>query len=71
MAGRLFDRLERLPDATEVFIEVNKIGAGEYFVARMLAATGGADVVLALVGSAWNGEQHSNRVLEPCDPVRL
>jgi hypothetical protein len=71
MAGRLFDRLEGAEQVPDVFIDVDRIAAGEDFVDRMLAATQLSEIVLVLIGSAWRGDGVTDRLARADDAVRL
>jgi len=66
------DRLvEHIPN-DRVFLDVVQIDIGSDFAHRIESAVDQCDVVLALIGSRWNGPQDgASRLSDPTDWVRL
>jgi hypothetical protein len=52
-AGRVYDRLSRLPAAPEVFFDVNTIRGGDDFEPKILREIGSSDIVLVFIGKKW------------------
>jgi class 3 adenylate cyclase len=73
-AGRLYDRLREHFGDEQVFIDVEAIGPGVDFVARIEEAVAACEVLLALVGRSWVTAAHPDgrrRLEDPADVVRL
>jgi hypothetical protein len=52
-AGRVYDRLARLPAAPEVFFDVSTIQGGEDFELKILKEIASSDAVLVFIGKKW------------------
>ena len=73
-AGRLYDRLREHFGAERVFIDVEAIGPGVDFLARIEDAVAACEVLLALIGRSWVTAAHPDgrrRLDDPDDVVRL
>jgi TIR domain len=73
-AGRLADRLCASYGREQVFMDLDSIGPGADFVARIRQAVGSCDAALVLIGNEWlsaRDEQGRRRLDDPNDFVRL
>lgn len=73
-AGRLYDRLRAHFGSNEIFRDIDNIGPGDDFVARVEQAVGSCQVLLAVIGRNWAGAtpgSDQRRIDEPDDWVRL
>jgi hypothetical protein len=72
-SGRLADRLRKAQGISDVFLDVEEIGAGEDFVRRIQTALTGASVCLIVIGPDWRGAtpDGSARIMNERDFVRL
>ena len=52
-AGRLYDRLERIFESQQLFMDVDNIPPGEDFVSVLKTQVAACDVLLALIGRGW------------------
>jgi len=72
-AGRLRDRLVRRYVRRSVFIDVHALDPGDPFPLRIQTELQSCDVVIALIGHIWGGQDFSNgrsRLEDPSDFVR-
>src|SRR5580693_2788527 len=73
-AGRLFDRLLRRFPKSQIFMDVDRLEAGEDFVEAIDASVASCDVLIAVIGRRWldASDQGGKRRLDnPEDFVRL
>jgi TIR domain len=61
-AGRVYDRLARLPAAPKVFFDVSTILGGEDFELKILKEIESSDVVLVFIGKKWLEPQAGGKV---------
>ena len=73
IAGRLYDRLQAKFGKQAVFMDFDSIPAGVDFRERIKQTIEQSQVVVAVIGPRWLGEQSdsSRRIDEPTDFVRL
>jgi hypothetical protein len=74
MAGRIYDRLLRHLDQTQVFKDVDSIRGGQEFPTVLAKALEECDIVLVLIGEQWlniaNDRGGARRLDDPSDFVR-
>jgi hypothetical protein len=70
-AGRVYDRLCRLPSKPDVFFDVSTIAGGEDFVTKVTTAVQECDAVLVMIGHKWlePGTDGTMRIREAGDHV--
>jgi hypothetical protein len=73
IAGRLYDRLQAKFGNQNVFMDFDSIPAGADFREQIKRTIEGANIVVAVIGNRWFGEQadSSRRIDDPADFVRL
>ena len=72
--GRLYDGLASHFGADQVFVDVDNIGIGQDFVARIQEVMSAVDVVVVVIGRGWVDARRSDghrRLEDPDDFVRL
>jgi len=70
--GRIYDRLRTHFGNDAVFFDIDSIPFGEDFREHIDAAVGQCDIVLAVIGTKWAGENDAHRRLDdPRDFVRI
>ena len=72
-AQAIFGQLERHLRRDQIFMDVDTVEPGVDFVARIEQAVNESDVLLALIGKRWIGEQENGppRIHDPHDFVHL
>jgi hypothetical protein len=70
-AGRLCDRLSERFGKGQIFRDLDAIDPGADFVAAIQKAVAECDVLLALIGKRWTGEEGRRRLDDEKDFVRL
>jgi TIR domain len=73
VAGRVYDRLSKILDPSNVFFDVSTIRGGENFENRIASEIGQSDAALIFIGDKWLGsvQRASNaRIWDPGDFVR-
>ena len=74
-AGRVYDRLSQHFGEDQLFMDIDTMKSGVYFVEVLERAVGSCDVLIALIGKQWltvTDEQTGRRRLDnPQDFVRL
>jgi hypothetical protein len=72
ITGRIFDRLAAHYGKEAVFIDIDNIPFGIDFRKHIQEQLSDTDVMLAIVGQRWLGEQNNKtRIKHPNDPVRI
>ena len=74
MTGRIYDKLETTFGSDRVFRDIDDIGAGQDFRAKIAQEVNQSDVLLVIIGPKWENitDQQGNRRLDnPDDFVRL
>lgn len=74
ITGRIYDRLESAFGENRVFRDIDDIGAGEDFRAKLNKEIDKSDIVLIIIGPRWESitdEQGNRRLDDPNDFVRL
>jgi len=74
MTGRIYDKLESVFGADKVFRDLDDIGAGEDFRAKLAKEIEKTDILLVVIGPKWENiaDANGNRRLDsPNDFVRL
>jgi TIR domain len=72
--GRLFDRLQDVFDAEQLFMDVDNIAPGLDFVRVLNERVAECDIVLAVIGKGWINSRDANgnrRLDDPDDFVRI
>jgi hypothetical protein len=71
--GRLAERLRHTSGITDIFLDVDSIGAGENFEDRIRAALAQSTVCLVIIGADWLGTTQGGapRIMGERDFVRL
>jgi hypothetical protein len=73
-AGRLYDRLSAQFPQSQIFMDVDNLGAGEDFVEAIEASVSSCEVLVAVIGKGWlvsSDEEGKRRLDNPDDFVRL
>ena len=74
MTGRIYDKLEDVFGRDKVFRDIDDIGAGQDFRAKLAQEIGKSDILLVIIGPKWENitDNQGNRRLEnPNDFVRI
>ena len=74
MTGRIYDNLESALGANKVFRDIDDIGPGEDFRAKLAKEIDKSDIVLIIIGHEWvniRDENGNGRLDNPNDYVRL
>ncbi|HMB21458.1 MAG: TIR domain-containing protein [Chloroflexota bacterium] len=74
MTGRIYDKLEAVFGSDKVFRDINDIGAGQDFRAKIAQEVGESNVLLVIIGPKWENitdNQGNRRLDNPNDFVRL
>lgn len=73
MAGRIRDKLALRFGEASVFIDIDNIPFGTDFRKHIDAALGQDDIVIAIIGEKWRGEEIDGqaRIFQETDPVRV
>lgn len=74
MTGRIYDNLELALGANKVFRDIDDIGPGEDFRAKLAKEIDKSDIVLIIIGHEWvniRDENGNRRLDDPNDYVRL
>ncbi|MEW6401277.1 MAG: toll/interleukin-1 receptor domain-containing protein [Chloroflexota bacterium] len=74
MTGRIYDRLERAFGENKVFRDIDDIGPGEDFRAKLAREIDKSDILLIIIGPKWESisdEKGNRRLDDPDDFVRL
>lgn len=74
MTGRIYDKLESVFGSDKVFRDIDDIGAGQDFRAKIAQEVEKSDILLVIIGPKWESitdSQGNRRLADPNDFVRL
>src|SRR5512138_2905984 len=74
MTGRIYDKLESTFGSDKVFRDIDDIGAGQDFRAKIAQEIDKSDILLVIIGPKWESitnSQGNRRLDDPNDFVRL
>ena len=74
MTGRIYDKLEAVFGRDKVFRDIDDIGAGQDFRAKIAQEVNKSDILLVIIGPKWENitdNQGNRRLEDPNDFVRL
>jgi formylglycine-generating enzyme required for sulfatase activity len=70
-AGRLYDRLSVHFPQNQIFMDVDTLEPGIDFVKALEESVGACDVLIAVIGKRWLGEEGKRQLENPEDFVRI